>query len=101
VLVLGVRTKNWAIIDVYVRYNNRPALDALKLHRQKLLIDIKARPSDYDWSLITSEIEEEVAPISAGLDRLPPYMADVLAQHPASGSPSTSCPKVTPSGSLS
>jgi hypothetical protein len=61
------------IIDVYVRYNNRTALDNLKLHRQKLLIDIKARPpSAYDWSWITSEIEEEVALINAGLDRLPP-----------------------------
>jgi hypothetical protein len=60
------------IIDACVRYNNRRALDNLKLHRQKLLIDIKARPpSAYGWSRVTSEIEEELALINAGLDRLP------------------------------
>jgi hypothetical protein len=60
------------IINAYVRYNNRAALDNLKLHRQKMLIDIRARPpSDYDWSLITSDIEEDLALINAGLERLP------------------------------
>ena len=60
------------IINAYVRYNNRAALDNLKLHRQKMLIDIRARPpSDYDRSLITSDIEEDLALINAGLERLP------------------------------
>jgi hypothetical protein len=60
------------IVDAYVRYNNRPALDKLKLHRQKMLIDIRMRSRDYDWSLLTSTIEEELAVINAGLDRLQP-----------------------------
>ena len=59
------------IIDVYVRHKKRAALDNLKLHRQKLLIEIRARPpSVYNWGKIISVIEEELVHINAGLDRL-------------------------------
>ena len=60
------------IVDAYVRYSNRRAIDQLKRHRQKILLDIRMRSRDYDWSLLTSTIEEELAVINAGLDRLQP-----------------------------
>lgn len=60
------------IVDAYVRYNNRTALDNLKSHRQKLVFDIKARSSGFDRSSLIEQIEEELAFINAGLEKLPP-----------------------------
>jgi hypothetical protein len=56
------------IVDAY----NRRALDDLKLHRRKMLFDIRMRSQDYDWSLLTSKLEEEIEVINAGFDRLQP-----------------------------
>ena len=61
------------IIDVYVRHKNRAALDNLKLYRQKLLIEIGARPASvYNWGKTISVIEEDLGHINAGLERLQP-----------------------------
>jgi hypothetical protein len=57
------------IVDAYVRLGNRPALDDLRTHRQKLAVDLKGR-SGYDFSLPIGQIDEEIAVIEAGLDRL-------------------------------
>jgi hypothetical protein len=57
------------IADVYVRLNNRRALEDLRMHRQRLAVDLKPR-TDYDFSLPIGHIEEEIAVIEAGLERL-------------------------------
>jgi hypothetical protein len=57
------------IVEVYIRLNNRPALEDLRMHRQKLAADLKPR-TGYDFSLPIGHIEEEIAVIEAGLERL-------------------------------
>jgi hypothetical protein len=57
------------IVDAYVGLGNRRALEDLRLHRQKLVVDLKAR-AGYDFSLPIEQIDQELALIEAGLDRL-------------------------------
>ena len=59
------------IVQVYVRHQNRRALEDLRKHRQKLALELgaRARP-DYDLGMPTRQINEEIAVIEAGLERL-------------------------------
>ena len=57
------------IVDTYVRLKNRRGLEALMMHRQRLVVDLKGR-SGYDFSRPIQQIDEEIAVIEAGLDRL-------------------------------
>jgi len=57
------------IVDTYVRLKNRRGLDGLMMHRQRLAVDLKGR-SGYDYSLPIRQIDEEIAVIEAGLNRL-------------------------------
>lgn len=57
------------IVDAYVRYNNRRALEDLMMHRQRLAIDLKSR-TGFDFSLPIQQVDEEIAVIEAGLERL-------------------------------
>jgi|HubBroStandDraft_4_1064222.scaffolds.fasta_scaffold686979_3 hypothetical protein len=57
------------ITDVYIRLNNRRALEDLRMHRQRLAIDLKLR-TGYDFSSPIGQIEDEIAVIEAGLERL-------------------------------
>jgi hypothetical protein len=59
------------IVDAYVRLKNRKALEDLRTHRQGLLSDLKSR-SDlvYDVSGPIRQLEDELAVIDAGLQRL-------------------------------
>jgi hypothetical protein len=57
------------IVDAYVRFNNRRALEDLMLHRQRLAIDLKSR-TGFDFSLPIRQVDEEIAVIEAGLERL-------------------------------
>lgn len=57
------------IVDAYVRLKNRRGLESLMMHRQRLAVDLKGR-SGYDYSLPIRQIDEEIAVIEAGLDRL-------------------------------
>jgi hypothetical protein len=59
------------IVGTYVRYNNRTALDKLKSHRQKLLFDLKTKSSDFDSSTLIKQLEDEIAVINSGLEKLP------------------------------
>ncbi len=56
------------IVDAYIRLGNRTALENLMSHRRRLLADLKSRPG-FDFSLPIGQIEEEIAVISAGLER--------------------------------
>jgi hypothetical protein len=57
------------IVDVYVRLDNRQALEDLRMHRQRLVMNLKAR-TGYDFSLPLLQVEDELAIIETGLDRL-------------------------------
>jgi len=57
------------IVNAYVWLGNRQALEDLRTLRGKLAFDLKTR-SGYDFSLPIGQIEEEIAVIEAGLDRL-------------------------------
>ena len=57
------------IVDAYVRLGNRRALEDLRMHRQKLADDLKGR-AGYDFSLPIGQIDQEIAVIEEGLDRL-------------------------------
>jgi hypothetical protein len=57
------------IVTVYVRLNNRRALEQLMMHRQRLAIDLSAR-SGYDFSRAIRQINEEIAVIAAGIEKL-------------------------------
>ena len=57
------------IVDAYVRLGNRSALEDLRMHREKLAVDLKGR-AGYDFSLPIGQIDQELAVIEAGLDKL-------------------------------
>jgi hypothetical protein len=56
---------------VYARHLNRRALEDLRKHRQKLALEVRARARPgYDFGLPIRQINEEIAVIEAGLERL-------------------------------
>jgi len=57
------------IVDEYVRLNNRQGLEDIRMHLQKLAIDLKGRPW-YDFSMTIGRISQEIAVIDAGFNRL-------------------------------
>ncbi len=60
------------IVDGYVRLSNRPALEDLRTHRERLVADLKSRQSQggaFDYSKSITQIEEEIAVIEAGLEK--------------------------------
>jgi hypothetical protein len=57
------------IVDAYVWLNNRRALEDLRMHRQRLADVLKSR-TGFDFSLPIGQIDEEIAVIEAGLERL-------------------------------
>jgi hypothetical protein len=58
------------IVDAYVRLGDRRALEDLRTHRRKLAVDLKGRGGPYDFSIPIGQIDEEIAVIEAGLERL-------------------------------
>jgi hypothetical protein len=57
------------IVDAYVRLKNRGALEDLRAHRQRLAHDLRAR-NGFDFSVPAGQIDDEIAAIEAGLERL-------------------------------
>jgi hypothetical protein len=57
------------IVDAYIRLNNLQALEYLRAHRQRLAMNLKAR-TGYDLSLPLLQVEDEIAIIAAGSERL-------------------------------
>jgi hypothetical protein len=69
------------IVDVYIRLNNRRALEDLRTHRQRLAVDLKLRLAEnYNFNLLIGQIDEEVAVIEAGLERLDRAAPSALLQ---------------------
>ena len=59
-----------SIVDVYVRYSNRRAVDELRAHRERLLAGLKTLSGPFDVSKPIAELEDEIAIIQAGLAKL-------------------------------
>lgn len=57
------------IVNAYVRLGNRRPLEDLLTHRRKLAIDLKMK-SGFDFSLLISQVEEDIAAIEAAIERL-------------------------------
>jgi hypothetical protein len=58
------------IVDAYVKLGDRRTLEDLRMHRRKLALDLKVRRGSYDFRLLLGQIDEEIAVIDAGLERL-------------------------------
>ena len=59
------------IVDVYVRYGNRKALDNLRAHRGGLIRELWAvMTGPYDVSSAIAELENHIAVIEAGIANL-------------------------------
>ncbi|KRQ94354.1 hypothetical protein CQ10_34150 [Bradyrhizobium valentinum] len=54
------------IVETYVRYTNRAALENLRSHRRKTRFDIKSRSPAFASSQLVGQIDEEIAFINAG-----------------------------------
>jgi len=59
-----------SIVDTYVRYGNRGALDDLMAHRRRLIAGLRGRTGTYDTSKPIAQMEDEIAVIDAGLAKL-------------------------------
>ena len=57
------------IVDAYVRLTNHQALEDLRMHRQRLAMNLQAR-TGYDFSLPLLQVTNELAVIESGLERL-------------------------------
>ena len=59
------------IVEAYVRLGNRARLEDLRLHRQKLMVDLQGRAvAGYDISRPLEQVKEDLAAVEAGLARL-------------------------------
>jgi hypothetical protein len=57
------------IVDYYVRLMDRQALEDLKMQRWRLAVDLKSHMG-LDVSMPIRQIDEEIAKIEAGIERL-------------------------------
>lgn len=57
------------IVDGYASLNDRRALDDLRMQRQKLAMDLKAR-TGFDGRTTIQQIEEDINMIETGLAQL-------------------------------
>ena len=65
------------IVDEYVRLNHRQGLEDIRMHLQKLAIDLNGRPG-YDFSMTIGRISQEIAVIDAGFNRFNSAPGQVL-----------------------
>jgi hypothetical protein len=57
------------IVDGYTRLKDRQSLEALRMHRRRLAVDLKAQ-AGFDPRLSIGQIEQDIAVIEAGLQTL-------------------------------
>jgi len=55
------------IVKAYIRLRNRRALEEMLLHRERLVVDLNSRRSDFDVSGPIHQLDEDIAVIKAGL----------------------------------
>jgi hypothetical protein len=59
------------IVEAYVQLGSRSQLEDLRLHRQRLIVDLQARKvAGYDISRPLEQVKEDLAAIEAGLATL-------------------------------
>ena len=54
------------IVGAYVKLKNRKALEDIKVHRQRLITELSAHGA-FDLSLLTKQLDDEIAVIELGL----------------------------------
>jgi hypothetical protein len=57
-------------VDTYVQLNDSHALGCLRRYRRELAVLLLKTQTGLDFSLLTAQIEGDIAVIDAGLDRL-------------------------------
>ena len=55
------------IVGAYVKLRNRKALEAIKVHRQRLITELKSAHDAFDLSLLIKQLDGEIAVIELGL----------------------------------
>ena len=58
------------IVGAYVKLRNRKALEDIKVHRQRLITELKSAHGAFDLSLLIKQLDDEIAVIEAGLTML-------------------------------
>lgn len=57
------------IVDGYTRLKDRQSLENLRMHRRRLVVDLKAQ-TDLNPRFSIAQIEQDIAAIEAGLQTL-------------------------------
>jgi hypothetical protein len=57
------------IVDGFAKLKDRPSLEDLRMHRQRLAADLKAR-TGFDYRASIAQVEQDIAAIEAGLRAL-------------------------------
>ncbi|QHP70018.1 hypothetical protein EI171_23615 [Bradyrhizobium sp. LCT2] len=57
------------IVDGYARLKDRQSLEDLRMHRQRLAVDLKAWEG-FDCRSSIAQVEQDIAAIEAGLESL-------------------------------
>jgi hypothetical protein len=58
------------IVGAYVKLRNRKALEAIKVHRQRLITELKSAHDAFDLSLLIKQLDDEIWVIEVGLTML-------------------------------
>jgi hypothetical protein len=58
------------IVGAYVKLRNRKVLEDMKVHRQRLITELKSTHGALDVSLSMKQLDDEIAVIEAGLTML-------------------------------
>jgi hypothetical protein len=58
------------IVGAYVKLKNRKVLEDMKVHRQRLMTELKSAHGALDSSLSIKQLDDEIAVIEAGLTML-------------------------------
>lgn len=57
------------IVDSFTRLRDRQSLEDMRMHRRRLVGDLKARPG-FDCRSSIAQVEQDIATIEAGLERI-------------------------------
>jgi hypothetical protein len=58
------------IVGAYVKLRNRKALEDIKVHRQRLITELKSACGAFDLSLLIKQLDDEIWVIEVGLRML-------------------------------
>ena len=58
------------IVGTYVKLRNRKVLEDMKVHRQRLINELKSVHGAFDTSLLIKQFDDEMTVIEAGLTML-------------------------------